>query len=76
MSHSAQDEVNNERRLIPPGIWARLSDRARRHLMSVLIIERLEAVERHASPEQFAAAARIAARIISQARNVASRRAL
>ncbi|MGE5170562.1 MAG: hypothetical protein ACM3JC_09340 [Rudaea sp.] len=68
--------MNNKRRLIAPGMWAKLSDRARRHLISIMIIERLEAVERQATAEQFAAAARIAARAISQARSLASRRQL
>lgn len=68
--------MNNKRHLIPPGVWAKLSDRARRHLMSIMIIERLEAVERQATTEQFALAARIAARAIAHARNVAARKAL
>jgi hypothetical protein len=76
MFHIARGEVNNKRRLIPPAIWANLSYGARRRLMSIMIVERLEALERHATAEQFAAAARIAARAIAHARIAASRSAL
>jgi hypothetical protein len=43
-------------------------------MMSIMIIERLEAVEQQATANQFAAAARIAARAISQARWAAARK--
>ena len=67
-------KVNNKRPKIPPNLWATLSERARRHLLSVSIIENLDAVELQASAEQFAVAARIAARVISQVRHAGSRR--
>jgi soluble cytochrome b562 len=45
-----------------------LPERARRHFESIAIINELDNAERHATQEQFMAAARVAARAICNAR--------
>jgi len=52
-----------------PRDLAGLPERARRHFQSVAILNHLDRAERQATSEQFAAAARIAARAVCNARN-------
>ena len=52
-----------------PRHLAHLSERARRHFETIAIINELDNAERHATLEQFTAAARVAARAICNARH-------
>jgi hypothetical protein len=52
-----------------PGDLSGLPERARRHFQTVAILNHLDRAERQATLEQFAAAARIAARAVCNARN-------
>ena len=46
-----------------------MTNKARRHFQSIAILNELDRAERYVTPEQFASAARIAARAVSVARN-------
>jgi len=52
-----------------PRDFSGLPERARRHFQSVAILNHLDRAERQATPEQFASAARIAARAVCNARD-------
>ena len=65
--------MNNKRHSISPEMWALMSRRAREHVMSIRLLDRLDAAERGATREQFAFAARTAARAILRARYGARR---
>ena len=52
-----------------PRDFSGLPERAQRHFQTVAILNHLDRSERQATPEQFAAAARIAARAVCNARN-------
>jgi hypothetical protein len=58
----------NKRPPIPRDLSG-LPERARRHFQTVAILNHLDRAERQATPEQFAVAARIAARAVCNARN-------
>jgi len=59
----------NKRPPIPDDHSPPLPERARRHFQSIAILTELDKAERRATPEQFASAARIAARAVCNARN-------
>jgi hypothetical protein len=59
--------MNNKHPPVPHPLSG-LPERARRHFQSVAILNHLDRAERQATPEQFAAAARIAARAVCNAR--------
>ena len=46
-----------------------MTSKARLHFQSIAILNELDRAERQATPEQFASAAKIAARTVSVARN-------
>jgi len=46
-----------------------MTSKARLHFQSIAILNELDRAERQATPEQFASAARVAARTVSAARN-------
>ena len=46
-----------------------MTSKARLHFQSIAILHELDRAERHATPEQFASAAKVAARTVSVARN-------
>jgi len=46
-----------------------MTEKARRHFQVIAILNELDRAEQHATLEQFASAARIAARLVSNARN-------
>jgi hypothetical protein len=46
-----------------------MTSKARLHFQSIAILNELDSAERRATPEQFASAAKIAARTVSVARN-------
>jgi len=50
-----------------------MARRARRHFETIAILGELDRAEQRATPEQFATAARIAARILSNARSTSPR---
>jgi hypothetical protein len=54
----------------PPQLYgaAVMTSKARRHFQSIAVLSQLDRAERHATPEEFAAAAKITARAVSIAR--------
>jgi hypothetical protein len=46
-----------------------MTEKAQRHFQIIAMLNELDRAEQHVTPERFASAARIAARLVSNARN-------